>query len=240
MLKSVFVKGNLVLRIDQLELNYLQKNISVFGVTGLPWTPLNPGEHFGRTAYVDIKIETPEKIQMRTPAQILMESTIHAKNLALKFYLSSDQKDKLETFVEKHGYYPTEYIRKYPRIPSNHMIQTYPLRALVSFEKRKEVIIFDVENLSPNGILISTENQIAMNIRPGDRIDMKLDPRGWFPFQIHLQGLVCRIVDDIQLESGNVNRRLGIKFMQIQEVDRKAFITLLRDILEQIKNTQGG
>ena len=96
-------------------------------------------------------------------------------------------------------------------------------------------MIFDVANLSPSGILLSSENSMASKIQPGQRVKMIIEPRGYFPIQIHMEGLVCRISEDMAVESGNVVRSFGIKFLRVNEADRIAFLELLKDILERMK-----
>src|SRR5699024_7492307 len=103
-------------------------------------------------------------------------------------------------------YVPTEFLRKYPRIPSSRLIQTFPTRSIVMPKPaspglpQEPPIVFDVCNLSPTGVLLSTENQLSLMLRAGERLNMVLEPRGWFPTHISFQGMVCRLVDDLNPE----------------------------------------
>jgi hypothetical protein len=240
----MFIKGDISFTVDQRIFQFSQKNISLFGVTGLPWLLLKPDEHFGRSIFAEIKAGHPHEIVITTPAQILREYEIGSQKMAVRFHLDFDQSTQLEELIKKHGTTPNEYARRFPRIPSLKMIQTFPLRALVKMEKpavENEIqigssVICDVENISPNGILVSTENQISLSMMPGDSVHLTLDPRGWFPFQVQVQGTVRRITDDFNLESGNILRHIGIKFTHFRAADQKAFLALLKDILEQIKS----
>jgi c-di-GMP-binding flagellar brake protein YcgR len=137
---------------------------------------------------------------------------------------------------------PTEYMRKYPRLPADPDVPTFPLLAMISppasegdeMEKQNS-LLFQVSNLSPNGILVVTENQLSMGYHPGERIQMVLDPRGWFPISIRITALICRISDEIHPKNGNMVRSMGIKFLKVDDEHRDAFLDLLRDILEKIK-----
>jgi hypothetical protein len=243
MMLPVFVKGHLSFCLEKQDLEFIHQNISVFGVTGLPWGPLNPRDHFGKEVMASIRITSPEHLSILTRAEIMRENTIVGEHMGIKFRFEKESLAKLAALIKRHGFYPTEYLRKYPRIPANVQIQTFPLRALVYPEggtPNNAPLIFDIGNLSPNGILLHTENQAALNMRPGDRLNLLLEPRGWFPMSIRVQALICRISDEMSPHSGNLIRYLGIKFTKVDDVNRTAFLDLLKDILAKIKTTEGG
>jgi hypothetical protein len=253
MMLPVFIKGHLAFKIDRRELEFIHQNISVFGVAGLPWGQLDPRDHFGRETSVSIRITQPEALAIQGRARIMRESTAVGEHMGLRFELEPDARAKLSALIAKHGFYPTEYLRKYPRIPASSAIQTFPLRAVVYggddgalaersavFAKSADPLVFDVANLSPNGVLLHTENQSALLIQPGDRLRVLLEPRGWFPMPIRAQGMVCRVSDEMGSSSGNLIRYLGVKFTQLDDVNRTAFMDLLKDILGKIKDRPAG
>lgn len=240
MLLPVFVKGHLAFSVDKQDLEFIHQNISVYGVAGLPWGPLNPRDHFGKEVAVSIRIASPESLNIHTRAVIMRENTSVGEHMGIKLRLEDEPRSKLAGLIQRHGFYPTEYLRKYPRIPADATIQTFPLRALVTPENPEagtpaEAVIFDIANLSPNGILLYTENQTALSIVPGHRLNIMLDPRGWFPMSIRVQGLVCRVVDEPSPKSGNLIRYLGVKFTRVDDINRTAFLDLLKDILGRVK-----
>lgn len=251
MMLPVFVKGHLTFSVDGQDFEFIHRNLSVFGVAGLPWGPLNSRDHFGREVTVSLRVTSPEPLQLLTKARIMRESTTVGEHMGLKFYFDKGQEDarsKLQSLIDRHGFYPTEYLRKYPRIPANAAIQTFPLRALAfvappgsegmpDAARQAVPLILDIANLSPNGILLHTENQSALVIQPGDRLDITLDPRGWFPMPIRVQGLVCRVTDELNPTTGNLLRYLGIKFARVDDVNRTAFLDLLKDILDRMKTS---
>jgi hypothetical protein len=245
----VFVKGHVGFTINGQSFEFVHQNISVFGVTGLPWGPLDPREFFGKAVTATVRIPHQPThdlpVAIRTRAYIMREQTLYAQHMGLRFQFDAEQEASLDAHINKHGFYPTEYVRKYPRIPSSQMIQTFPLRVLVAPERKVALpveefpLVFDVSNLSPNGLLIHTENQIALDIMPGQRLELVLEPRGRFPMQVAVQGLVCRITDEIHPQSGNLIRYLGVKFTRVDEINKTAFLDLLKDILERIKKRAG-
>ena len=230
----MFINANLELRIGIHNLKFSNRSVSIYGASGLSWYPLSPTEHFGKIGTVIITLNRPEKSQLAVQCQIQRETTVHATFMNLKFHLTPHQDADLRLFVKKYGRESTEQIRKYTRIPSSKLITTFPLHAMVDRPKH-DTLIFTVENISPNGILISTLNPQAMDIIPGDLLQITLEPRGWFPVPVRMEGMVCRLFDDLDPESGRISHRVGVKFTRITKPDKEAFIMLLKDILGQLK-----
>lgn len=243
----VFIRGHLTFSIDGHTLEFIHQAVSTFGVTGLPWAPLDPLKHFGKAVTVQVRVPAqPQPLAFSCPAHILREKTQYSEYMGLRFDIPAAIKTQLEALIKKGGFYPTEYVRKYPRIPSDDHIQTFPLRAMGipnqdDMSKHPHTlnaadpILFDVGNLSPNGVLISTENQSAIDLLPGDRIDLMLEPRGWFPKKVEMEGVICRINDEMVANTGNLRRYFGVKFTRVDSTNRQIFLDLLRDILERMK-----
>lgn len=249
----IFVRGHLSFDLDGNHLEFLHRRISVFGVTSLPWGPLNPREHFGRTVDVGLQFISDPGFRVEAKAIILRELTKTTKYMGLRLKLDLRQTEQLSQLIAKNGFYPNDHVRKYPRIPSSFILKTFPLKALgkppaasvgaVTAEAAPMSgvqILFDVGNLSPNGVLLSTESQLALAYNPDDLIQLTLEARGWFPVAIQVQGAVRRILDEIHPRSGNLTRYLGVEFMSMDEVNRQAFLDLLRDILRDLKKQAVG
>jgi hypothetical protein len=237
---NVFVKGHLSFTLDGHTLEFVHQNISLFGVTGLPWDPLDSRVHFGKEVQVQLRIPGEPALQLKAPAFLLRELTLYAEHLGLRFALDPEQKSRLAAEIEKRGFVPTEYVRKYPRIPANWRVATFPLRVQVDPAPRdlgQELfpITLDVANLSPNGVLLTTENQMALSLAPNQRLNLVLEPRGWFPTSVKVEGLICRITDDLNPANGNLVRYVGIKFARVDDANKAAFLEMLKDILSQIK-----
>lgn len=242
-LEPVFVKGHLSSMFQGLSLEYVHRNISLFGVTGLPWEPLSSEEHFGKRLSLKVRTSTPVPYEFLTEAVIMRESTLYSEQMGFRFLLSPAVQTELLALIQKVGFHPTEHVRKYPRIPAFTQVGNFPMRVIVSPLLSESVrdgqpLVFDLANLSPNGVLLFTENPLALSIIPNQRLDLVIEPRGQFPVPISLQGLVCRITDSIDTASGNRVRYLGIKFYKIDDMNRAAFLDLLRTILEQLKRVQ--
>ncbi len=240
----IYVKGSLEFTFEGHFHTYDKQNLSAYGVSGLQWGELDPERHFSKKLKVTVKLDTPEPFTFTAEAQIIREATQVSEHMGLKFSLAPEQAKRVNALIAKYGFFPTEYIRKYPRIPSLSVIQTFPLRVqattLVTATKANPKVkpvdhIFDVGNLSPNGILLSTESLPAQTLMPGQRLLLRMEPRGWFPVGIEMEGVICRVVDDINTRNGNIIRYIGIKFTKVDEINKTIFLDLLKDILERLK-----
>jgi hypothetical protein len=238
MLGPVFIKGQMALRFEGQTLEFLRKNISVFGVTGLPWGPLNAQQHFGKPAEVSVKVASDDGFTFISPALIMREYTLYSEHMGVRLLLGTRERDELSQRISRHGFFPTDYIRKYPRIPSDPRIQTFPLHVIGTLEESSQPIVFDVKDLSPNGLLISTENQAALKLTAGERLNIAIDPRGWFPAQIRCQAMVCRITDDLDAKTRNLTRYVGLRFSKIDDFNKSAFLDLMKDILARLKENR--
>jgi len=236
-LPPIFIKGHLNLRVGNLDLEYIHQNLSVFGVTGLPWEPLSPEVHFGKMVSVQLRIPGDDPLVIQCKAVITRESTLYAEQMGLRFVLDAQQKAQFQRVVSNRGVYPTDYLRKYPRIPVDLQIQSFPTRVVVSLPDGESVVC-DVSNLIPFGILVHTENQAALMIHPGSLVRVTVEPRGWFPKSVTCEGMVCRVMDDRGRESQNIVRHLGIKFTQMDTDNKELFLMLLRDILNRIQGAK--
>jgi hypothetical protein len=239
----LYVKGTLHFEIEKRKLSFPDRSISQYGLGGLPWGELQASEHFGVKVQCEVRLDSPDKVSFTAPAHIIREYTPTSESMGVRFDLSPEKLQPVVALISKHGFTPAENPRKYPRIPSNRAIQTFPTHAVVEADATAtlaltdQLIVFDIRNLSPNGALISTENQMALMMQPGERIMLTLQPRGWFPTEVKMQAQICRVVDDIQQDSGNLIRSLGIRFGKMDEENKTAFLDLLKDILEQLKDS---
>ncbi|MBL7714711.1 MAG: PilZ domain-containing protein [Bdellovibrionales bacterium] len=243
-MKPIFIKGHLRFQLDGQWLEFVHQPISVYGVTGLQWGKLSGAQHFGKriTAQVRIPQAPKDPLQFDCPAVITREVGLHSESLGLHFFLEARIKNLLDSLISLKGFYPTDYVRKYPRIPSSHVIQTFPLRAIVTARTTANSnipadtqMVFEVANLSPNGALLMTENQNSLGLAPGSKIRITLEPRGWFSKSVTVEALVCRTTDEIQPQTQNFIRYLGVKFSRIDGSNRAIFLELLKDILGRMK-----
>ena len=241
--KPVFIKGHLSFVQQGQRFEFVHQNISTYGVSGLPWGPLDKDASFGKRVEVDVRVTGDPLLAFRTQALITRERSQGAEQMGLRFVLVREIEVRLEQRINEKGFSPTDYVRKYPRIPSNEMIQTFPLRALLrplaktatNKVTANSILIADVVNLSPNGALMRSQSQASMSILPGERFMITLEPRGWFPHQIEVQALACRVAEEIDPVSGNLTRLFGLKFTRVEGNHSQLYIDLLKDILIRMK-----
>jgi len=237
----VFLKGNIRFHIDNIEVNNSKQNLSVFGASGLPWEPLDPESYFGKKITVFIELQADPTLFITAPGVILKERTQFSEKMAIHYFLTEKDKNIFKELQKKHGYYPSDYVRKYPRIPIANEIGTFPFHVIVNInesdndEFAKTSMVLDIENISPNGLLLKSESNLTSAIEPGDRINLLIDPRGWFPLQIKAQGLVCRITEELDQKTENINRYFGVKFTHLDTTNKLTYLELLKDILKKLK-----
>ena len=237
----IFIKGNLAFKVDDTPLEFAGQSISANGVTGLQWADFKAKDHLGREVSALLTLPEGGPLRIQTKAWITREHTQASTCIGLKFQMDAETRSRFEACVKMSGFFPTEYVRKYPRIHSDSGIQTFPLRVTAMPEPRTAShlpVVFDIDNLSVNGILMHTESMVAAGFSPGAVLNLTIEPRGWFPMQISVQAVVCRVLEELNLSTGNLTRSLGVKFQRFDDTSRGAFMDMLKDILSRIK-TQG-
>jgi hypothetical protein len=232
-LPPIFVRSNFSFKLLGQEYSFTNQGVSLFGVSGLRWHNFAPIEHVGEQLTISVDVLTRNRFQFTAPAMITAEVTTDATYLGLKFYLQDQDREKLHQAIKAEGYYPTNYMRKYPRIPAWRNIARMPLRTIVT-TRDGELIVFDIANLSPGGILLHTENPNAAVYTPGANIHGQVEPRGgtFLPFQF--DGMVCRLLLDQHPQSKNTNRFLGVRFLRLDPNQKENFLGILRAVLDDI------
>ena len=245
MSKRVFIRGDLSFTINGQTLIYRRKNISLQGADGMSWGPLSPEHHFGVPILVSVKISETTTFSFKTPAYLVRELTGAQVLMGIRFHLDSSNELQLAQAIAKGGHAVTKNNRLYPRIPSDEKIQTFPMHAVVYLKGLKKSgvpfpVVMNILDLSPHGALFTTENQNSFSITPGEKLDVLLEPRGWFPMPIRIQAQARRITDELHPKTGNPFREIGFQFMHIDTINRAAFSDLLKDILIKMKKQAGG
>jgi len=210
---------------------------SIWGVHGIEWDSLSPKECFGKG--VDVAVEISGQPPLTIQAIVTREETQKGGSMSLHFRLTDAQRKTLSELVLAEGHPPKEYTRRFPRVPVTPSIQTFPLRAIIhQVVDGTEVgapIIGDVGNLSPNGILLTTQNSQALSLGVGTTFTVILEPRGGFSHAVKIEALVCRTIDDVDAASKNVTRSFGCQFMAMDDFNRQVFGELLKDILSRVR-----
>src|SRR4051812_39615298 len=126
MLSPVFVKGTIRFVLEKRRFEVLPQNISPYGVTGLPWGELSATEHFGHKVEVEVELAVGDGLSFKCRGHVTREYTATSEAMGVKFELDPALTEKVGEYVRKYGYSPSEFLRKYPRIPSSSMIQPFP------------------------------------------------------------------------------------------------------------------
>ncbi len=237
--KPLYVHGNIRFHLDGHDLAYTKKPVSLFGVAGLPWHPLKPKEHFGMPVLCRIALASDPDNEITTRAHIIREQTESAQFMGLHFLWEPDQKAILEEAIRREGFLPAANQRKFPRIAFRETILSFPFKAMIyvktaATRTEAQGIPFSIGNLSPEGVLLSTESKEAWELKPGSRVMIVFEPRG-YPQSIQVQARVQRIFDDIQPMTGKLIRSLGLHFTQFENHHQAHFKELLRDILHKLQ-----
>lgn len=235
MLPPLFVKAHVKVKILDQQLEFIHAPISTFGVSSLPWGQLDPSLHFGKRAQVQIRIPQLPDESLDCEGTLLREATVRGQSMIIKFDLTPDARVRLKTLIQRIGFYPSEHFRKYPRIPLDEALQTFPTRVLLS-QRGEEPIVGDVQNLSPNGVLVLTENPNVQSWTPGVSLDLDFEPRGWFRTRVRATAILCRTTDELHPKTRAFKRYLGLKFTHLTAENRVLFHDRLKDILLQLKS----
>lgn len=85
-------------------------------------------------------------------------------------------------------------------------------------------------NLSPGGLLISTESPEAALVKPGDGLCIFIQPRDTQGFMIESLGEVRRVLEHVERTAAGevLVRSLGIRFEWIDEDQRTIYLSLLK------------
>lgn len=233
----IFIKGNVRFALLGREFNFPSEDVSPFGVSGLRLNNANPEDLVGTAVNASIEIMASRRFVFYSDSRITSEATVDAVYMGLSFSLREEIKRRLIQAIQKEGYYPTSYMRKYPRIPASENIPTMPLRAILS-STMTESIAFDIANMSPNGVLLYTENPAANVLLPGMRITVQIEPRGMPVRATHFDGMICRVMQNVNVQNNNIRRYLGIRMLRLSADDRQNFRDTLKAVLTHIANAQ--
>lgn len=231
----VFIRANFTLIIQGKEYSFLNYPISSYGISGLKWPHFHPIDHVGEIIEIKLDVLAATRFSLATTARITAESTSDVTYLGAKFNLNNNDHLKLITAIKKEGTCPTHYFRQFPRIPARQDLATIPLRAIVK-TANNELIAFDLANLSPNGVLLHTENPKAGLLLAGSRIQVQIEPRGsnFEPFQF--AGLICRVMLEKNSTTQNLIHLLGIRITHLDEKSKNNFLSVLRTVINELQN----
>lgn len=233
----MLIQGDVLFTVKGFSFHFKNRTITLDGVSGLAWEPLDAERECGRPVTVKVDIPHPTfPLSMHVSAQLTRERELRADCMGLKFQLTITQREALASHIQTFGKAPVQSQRKFPRIPSDRRIATYPLHARVKpLQLPIEPLILEIVDLSPNGMLLVTENPNAGMLLPGQPLSAVLEPRGWFATPVEVQGVIRRLTEELDPKTQNTVRRLGLQFTRMDDEHKDAFRVLLKDVLERIQ-----
>lgn len=230
---NVFAKGNFSFTFAGKTHSYVNQFYSAYGLSALHWEICDPRSIVGQPTEVNLDMLTGLRRRMKIPGYFTAERSKGGSYLGVRFDANAEDAAALVSSISSSGTVPTTHIRKYPRIPASEFVATMPLNAILNHNG--ELITARVANISPNGILVCTENPKSALMDPDTRVKMQLEPRGEFFVSVNIEGLVCRILEDMNPVSRNVMRYLGLRITRFDNGHKEAYISLLQDILLRLK-----
>ena len=211
--------------------------ISSNEILAFKWGGFDPQQMAGSP--VRIKLQTHSKIPYSVECNgfIACEKTESAKDLGFSFQLDQSESQVLAAMLDAEGIQP-DFVRKFPRILFSKQYGCMPSRALLHQATAQGEIHLstDIENLSPTGISLYTEDYRAANFNPGEPFKVDLLPRGDFKNIISFEVVLKRHTHSISVESLNHFWKLGLGISLISNVQQTAFALLLKQIIQTIKN----
>ncbi|MBI3556310.1 MAG: PilZ domain-containing protein [Deltaproteobacteria bacterium] len=235
-LPPMFVPANIEFTLNGKAYAFAKEGVSLFGTAGLITPDFSPIDLVGEVVAVTINVLTFPPLRISTPAQLTAQLTTEKEYIGLKFRLSDSDRERMNEAIRREGFYPTSYIRKYPRIPARESIPYVPIRAVV-LTPGEEVTVFDVANISPNGILLYSENFKSNLFPPGSDILIQVEPRGQMFEAFDVEGIVRRVVMDKNNKSGLITRYLGVRFTRILDEGEENFRAILHAVLTAIQES---
>ncbi len=230
----IFIRSNLRFTLFGREYAFPAEGVSLFGISNLRSPHFDPTDMVGEQVRIEVDVLSKEPFAFATNAWLTAEATVDNVYLGMKFNLGEKIRTRLGQVISLEGYYPTNYIRKFPRIPARDVIPTMPLRAILATID-EELLAFDIANMSPNGILLYSENPKAAFLVPSVRIQAQVEPRGSTMAPFDFDGIVCRMMMDMNPVTRNIKRYLGIKFTRIPDEQKQNFLEILKAVLESIQ-----
>jgi len=211
--------------------------INSTGLPGMAWHHFNPILFVGQRVTVQVEVLSPsEPFKFACEGFLTCEQTETATQLGLTFLLRTQQRTTLEAIISREGTYP-DYVRKFPRINFMPTMKVMPSRSVLRMTLAGEeaMVASDIENMSPAGIMVHTEDSRCAFLIPGETVHVQLQPRGEYHDVINLTCAVRRIIRTVSHESEVLGFKLGMGISAMTHANKKLFTELLREIVTRLK-----
>lgn len=238
------IRGTMTVEIDGQTLEYPRVHVTTSGVSGLKWPPLVPAKHFGKPVVCKVDISTPNQpCRFEVAGTITREMTARTERMGVKFHFRKPEiRNTINSFIEKSGVLPTDYTRKFPRIPSRQFTEEFKLAASVlatatAINPSPKRVSFQLGNLSPEGLLLSTRSDEARAIRPGDLVDIRIvNEGGILQFSdLRLRARISRITHELDPAAREEIWSLGVQFYRLEEHAKESYFKILETILKSLR-----
>jgi len=208
------------------------------GLPSIPWKTFDPKANLGKRVAASVQVLSATPWEFNCDALITAERTSGqtASALGLVFLMKPADAEHLDADVAAEGVLP-EYVRKMPRIHFMESVPIFPSRAIIRFFYNQEDISVacDVENLSPSGFNVFTDDPRSAALMPDETVRVHLQPRGNWLRAIQVNAQVKRVTDMVDAGNGNLRRHFGLGISTISAEAKNNFTELLRQIVLQSK-----
>ncbi len=214
--------------------------VNAAGVPAFNWQQFDPMGWVGRSCRVNIKLLTQAPYEFESEALLTCEQTIRTTSLGIAFKMAPEDTVTLNAIVAAEGILPA-FARKLPRIPFTDRISMMPSRAIVFFSLggTRTAIVTTVENLSPSGLQVTTEDLRALVLIPGTGVQVELQPRGKFGEPVVLNTEIKRIIYATHPTSRNSVRTFGLGIVSVPEEEKARFTQLLKLMVAAMRELTG-
>lgn len=234
-----FCRANIIIRFQGETYKVGQHLINSTGLPGLPWPEFDPLINMGKRVEVGVQIVmagTPVW-QFKCVGTIACEITSQGAHLmGINFILDDETRTKLEKYVAEQALLP-DYVRKMPRIHYMRHVPVFPRNAIIRYYSSSTDFSFvsEVENISPNGLRVFTEDYRSAEILPSGIVTVALQPRGPFGLEVKFQATVRGLALCVDHETNNAIRYLGLSINTLSDEAKVAYTDLLRQVVLQAK-----
>lgn len=236
----MLVKGKLSFQLDGFSVVLENQKISPEGATDLPWGALDAHVHFGRSVFVQVSIIEPQPFEFIVAAQISREISPTAETMGLLFYLNEELEKSFTDFTNKHGEKDAGFHRKFPRIPSRYLNNTHQVQAIITTTDENnpnviERINFNIENLSPEGMRLSTTHPAALKLTVNKDIRILLEAPQLLDRPTRVIGSIRRLSDDFNVGTQQTLRQISIQILRFEEQDKAGFDLIMKQVVLAIR-----
>lgn len=230
----LFILANIKFSLGGKEYALEGVELSLGGVYGLSIQGFDTLKHIGELVSLRADVLTPQPFDVEIMATVATVIGIDSSTVEFKFEPGQDV-IRVREAIENHGYEPQKHARKYPRIPLANNLPNMPSHAII--QVGDELIVFNVANMSPQGMQFWTESPRASAIMPAAKISVQVEARGAQFNSFEFQGEVRRIEIYRRYETKNIVYAIGVQLESFLEDDDKSeFLQVLRTVVNDLAN----